>query len=161
MKRLYFAFALFTAATLAAGATAFCSWFEQQERIESERKEARFWASDAFFFRPTSCRDEKGGEDCAILLTPGAGSALLFPQMGRVYVEGVVGDVFKDRKVRLLITHNTKGGVVPDIPPGYKVAACYCNQKECLIRTPETPVWVWHDQLYTRPGIVFSKIKPE
>lgn len=156
MKRfapIFGVFALF--ASLAWGSTAFILWGEEQHRLQKEEKERAYWRSPSFLFRPTKCRDKKGGEDCAILLTPGVGSALLFPQMGRVEVEGTV-DL---RPVKLVVQHGKRGQKHSSIPQGYKLVSCFCDQKECLIRTPSAPIWVYHDR--TWGGIVFTKNKPE
>lgn len=127
----------------------------EQERAEEAREEEKFWASGSFSFRPTSCRDEKNGEDCAILFTPRAW-VLLFPQMGRVYLEGQIGS--GGRTAKLVLEHGTKGQRIANVPAGYKLLSCYCNQEECLIRTPHTPVYV---QYFLDQTFSFTKNKPE
>lgn len=129
--------------------------YEQKERIKAETS---IWSQDNFFFTPTSCKDDSDGADCNIMLTPGIGAALLFPQMGRVYLEGEVGMV-KRRKVRLVLEHGTKGKKVPNVPAGHKLVSCFCNQPECLIHTPSKPVYVEYSGVYK--GFNFSVVKPD
>lgn len=137
--------------------------YEEKKKLEAEHL---FWSQDSYFFTPTSCKDESGGEDCAIFTTPGIGASLLFSQMGRIYLEGEVWGYRRIKrikpyqKVKLVVEHGTLGGKpIPNVPAGYKLVSCYCNQPECLISSPTSPVYVWYDRMWR--GYSFTKVKPE
>ena len=132
--------------------------YSEYETEKRKNLESQYWDQDSFFFTPTSCKDDTDGADCSIMLTPGIGAALLFPQMGRVYLEGTLG-LGEKRKVKVLIAHGTLGKKIPNVPAGHKLISCYCDQPECLIDTPYKPVYVEYNKIFQ--GFNFSVIKPD
>ena len=128
----------------------------QIDKEVKTQKEKEFWTQDTYSFKPTSCRDDRNGEDCKIFFYKGVGSLLVFPSMERVYLEGYLG-IGTKRPVKLLVEHGYKGKPVTNIPEGYKVASCFCNQKECLIKAPDGPIYLEYNTLWNNYS--FSKIK--
>ena len=119
-------------------------------------KEKEFWNQDTFSFKVTSCKDDRNGEDCKIFFYKGIGSLLVFPSMERVYLEGYLG-VGRKRHTKLLVEHGYKGLKVDNVPKGYKLASCFCNQPECLIQSPNGPIYLEYNGIWDNYS--FSKIK--
>lgn len=120
------------------------------------RKEKEFWSQPSYSFKATSCRDDRKGQDCAIFNSKGIASVLLLPSMKRVYLEGYLG-IGTDRPIKLLVEHGYKGKKV-SVPAGYKLASCFCNQEECLIKAPDSPIYLDYNGIWD--SYSFSKIKP-
>ena len=121
-----------------------------------KQHEKEFWNQPTFSFNLTSCRDDRNGEDCKIFFYKGPGSILVFPSMERVYLEGYLG-IGRKRPIKLLVEHGYKGKRIGNIPAGYKLASCFCDQEECLIKSPDGPIYLEYNTLWDNYS--FSKIK--
>lgn len=94
-----------------------------------------------------SCKDDDG-VSCGYLMNQSTKSVFLFEvAFKRAYLEAEVVGKTKKFPTKLIIEHGLQKQNINNIPKGYKLISCFCNQEQCLIQSPTKSQLIGWDPL--------------